>query len=545
MVPEAAALSGSKDNSGSPIPTAYHNMTSVKPPHIQLNFQDIIKDKELICPISKEMMKEPRILLPCQHVFDRHNITVWYSTHGKICPTCTQPYDKMAPELKLKGLIDQVNTLLDKMKQQNLSIDELCDNLPLSPEKDNIRMGIESCRQGHAELGLDIITEILINTSDQGLEYQIGLILNKLHEELSRKEVLNAAKFNSVSLSSSPATKVQTQQHLLKEPPMPLDEIPTPAIENAQQNPQLSTTATTPPKPAAPLAKLTYTNYAVQSSSNATKIQNTGRSESSSKPAIAKATTSSPQSLSLKDISKLPSIKKTDANTSSSQSQGSRKRPLDSSGDTSPQTKVLKTQSSTDVSKSKAANLQNNIESSKDKPAPTSKDAKSTRTVILSEAPAPLVQKEKTNANLSPKGTKRTSGEDSSIKKLLDAPQKSQPNELIAAIKEKKPIEHILGLITKENVNSTDEEGNTPLHLVPKLFRKSSEMLKKLIKKGANVNQQNHKGETPLHVVAPTDKLTPIKFLCKKKADKSLRTKEGKTPFELAIDVNIQKLLKI
>ena len=57
------------------------------------------------------------------------------------------------------------------------------------------------------------------------------------------------------------------------------------------------------------------------------------------------------------------------------------------------------------------------------------------------------------------------------------------------------------------------------------------------VENGANVNAGNGDEETPLHWAAASGQPVIVRYLIQNKADVSARSKKGKTPRELASDV--------
>ena len=79
------------------------------------------------------------------------------------------------------------------------------------------------------------------------------------------------------------------------------------------------------------------------------------------------------------------------------------------------------------------------------------------------------------------------------------------------------------------DVNATDDNGQTPLHLA--LHNEHPEMAKLLIKKGADVNAKNKWGDTPLHLVLDNPEIA--KLLIEHGADVNATDNYGDTLLHL------------
>ena len=100
-------------------------------------------------------------------------------------------------------------------------------------------------------------------------------------------------------------------------------------------------------------------------------------------------------------------------------------------------------------------------------------------------------------------------------------------------------------LITKENVNMADEDGNTPLHEIT--FQGNIEGIKILLEKGADLNATNVYGQTPLHIVAFSSNWVDKKAwkeavgLLITKENVNMADKDGDTPLhEITFQDNVE-----
>jgi len=91
------------------------------------------------------------------------------------------------------------------------------------------------------------------------------------------------------------------------------------------------------------------------------------------------------------------------------------------------------------------------------------------------------------------------------------------------------------------NVNLTDSEGNTALHLFCKHYKnpRCGELVAKFIEKGANVNAVNNDGETPLHqsVFNPSLKVMMADCLLQNGANPDIVNNLGDSPVHYAVKV--------
>ena len=93
-------------------------------------------------------------------------------------------------------------------------------------------------------------------------------------------------------------------------------------------------------------------------------------------------------------------------------------------------------------------------------------------------------------------------------------------------------------------IDATNPKGETPL--IYAIRRKNPAMLKLLIEKGAKVRRQDNAGNTPLHIAATIPGIPPeiIQILLQNGASKNSKNFKRQTPFMVARDANIKKLLK-
>ena len=83
------------------------------------------------------------------------------------------------------------------------------------------------------------------------------------------------------------------------------------------------------------------------------------------------------------------------------------------------------------------------------------------------------------------------------------------------------------------NINATDIQGNTPLHLAS-LNRKDPSIIIFLIKNGAAVNATNIYGNTPLHLAAEASNGEIVSILINRGALINIKNKDGWTPLHFA-----------
>ena len=87
-------------------------------------------------------------------------------------------------------------------------------------------------------------------------------------------------------------------------------------------------------------------------------------------------------------------------------------------------------------------------------------------------------------------------------------------------------------------INAGDKTGLTPLHYAAR--GAADEEIPLLLSEGANVNAQDDDGNTPLHIIFFSDEFRPdiefptFKALVDGGADKTIKNKEGETPYDLA-----------
>lgn len=95
------------------------------------------------------------------------------------------------------------------------------------------------------------------------------------------------------------------------------------------------------------------------------------------------------------------------------------------------------------------------------------------------------------------------------------------------------------------DVNTQGHDGNTTLHMAPKLsMRGATEAMGLLVQLGADVNLVNKSGRTVLMVAAEKGAEGAVQFLLQHDADTRLLDSRGKTAFEYAQTEGIQDLLR-
>ena len=81
--------------------------------------------------------------------------------------------------------------------------------------------------------------------------------------------------------------------------------------------------------------------------------------------------------------------------------------------------------------------------------------------------------------------------------------------------------------------NAKNNKGDTPLHEAIRLEKKI-DVIKTLLKSGADINAQNNRGDTPLHLATKGDDTILITFLTRNGADPYLENNKGRSPMDIA-----------
>jgi ankyrin repeat protein len=98
------------------------------------------------------------------------------------------------------------------------------------------------------------------------------------------------------------------------------------------------------------------------------------------------------------------------------------------------------------------------------------------------------------------------------------------------------------------NIDAKDNNGVTALHWA--IGKDKTPLAKFLIEKGANVNlsiesMKGLEGITPLHLAAGHGNLELVKLILSKGANPSVKSKDGKTPLDLALENNHSEVCAI
>lgn len=96
------------------------------------------------------------------------------------------------------------------------------------------------------------------------------------------------------------------------------------------------------------------------------------------------------------------------------------------------------------------------------------------------------------------------------------------------------------------NVNSIDDQGNTPLMLAARLVDQdvAIQVADRLLKLGANIDAQNKAGETALYRAVQRKKNKLIEFLVSNGANLAIANNQGQTPIALAQAINDPLIIK-
>lgn len=95
--------------------------------------------------------------------------------------------------------------------------------------------------------------------------------------------------------------------------------------------------------------------------------------------------------------------------------------------------------------------------------------------------------------------------------------------------------------LLKYNINSQDDNGNTPLHIAcANHTLHINYNIEWLLQNNADINIQNKDGDIPLHVLWKQNKISSSisLYLLSKKSNIHIKNKEGKKPYDYIIDKN-------
>mmetsp|Transcript_5984 Transcript_5984/g.7240 ORF Transcript_5984/g.7240 Transcript_5984/m.7240 type:complete len:117 (-) Transcript_5984:334-684(-) len=80
--------------------------------------------EELECGICCELLHEPVLLSPCQHLNCGGCLSDWYKKE-KVCPTCRVPLEAVFKSFKHKNLVEMVLEYKPELKRDPLFLAEL------------------------------------------------------------------------------------------------------------------------------------------------------------------------------------------------------------------------------------------------------------------------------------------------------------------------------------------------------------------------------------------------------------------------------------
>ena len=97
------------------------------------------------------------------------------------------------------------------------------------------------------------------------------------------------------------------------------------------------------------------------------------------------------------------------------------------------------------------------------------------------------------------------------------------------------------------DIQETDVEGNTPLHVAVEAPRNETATLQCLLEHGACINEPNDLGVTPLHcvVLRKTNQRGVAKLLLEHGAEVDARTLTGKTPLHFACEYHAHEVVEV
>jgi hypothetical protein len=161
---------------------------------------------------------------------------------------------------------------------------------------------------------------------------------------------------------------------------------------------------------------------------------------------------------------------------------------------------------------------------------PNQNPAKRPKLMIKIHKPKPITEEPRDN----PAPIDALLVEEEIVTEVIEEEQPTEKNGLLNMMKNKVPYNDVIVEIDEYNANSCDQNGNTPLHLLPKYYQISNAIWNKLMECKANIHQPNHKGNTPLHAAAKFNRITLIKELRHRGVDPNVKNNNGELPVDLA-----------
>lgn len=469
-------------------------------PELRIKFLNVVQLADIICPLTKQFLKNAYQLVPCGHNFNKEGILDAFSQkNSKTCNVCVKPYTSIIPNLFLQtASISYLKHISKPGNDVTAAIENLLKSLSQN-ERDNqsLQTTLKNFMSGNP-FPKDVITELALNSSHSDIYISLLTLIEEHQQnahddlELLIKDTLEAstatpAIHNSSGLfsnelllpsSSSSSTSTEVPPNLNMEVDTSSETVDaSPSVPASTQEPdalpqrprlKFKRPLSQPKEPEKKSRRIIYIDTEEENPEQPTFAPSSDQTPAStSDDFFPSSSSSTPSSSSFSNLTTTTSTT-TDPNTSISSpaEQTSGERPLNETDGLQHEDNYMETES-------------------------------------FDEADMSLINE-------------------------LDLKHKNDSS----------------ALVNRNSVKAVDKKGNTPLHLIVKKFNDITPIFHELFKFNIDVNAQNAKGQTPLHIAARLDKVKLIPLLLEHGASLEIYDNQGRRPQDLSLKKGTMKALK-
>ena len=162
--------------------------------NLTIRLSDFIKEEDLVCPITLEVMVEPLKLFPCGHDVETGALEKWKKTASKLancCPACKKEVKNTGPDYFLKEMISRYNRLRSPFVGAVQEKDPEAVQLPVGALQ-SLQAARKFSEEGFEQKALDLILELQDQYPEsKDLEKSLDQVMQKIEMRKSKKRVLD------------------------------------------------------------------------------------------------------------------------------------------------------------------------------------------------------------------------------------------------------------------------------------------------------------------------------------------------------------------